>query len=622
MSVRRFLLLFLLLNGTVKAADYMVDPGGSDAGDGSISNPWKTIQHALDEAGAGGTVRVRGGVYSNRVVFPQGDLSLTAYGSEVPVIDGSGLTVASGWDALVDLNGQSGIVFDGFELCNFSTATRDHVPIGLLVRGGSKNIELSNLRIHDIETGYAGQTGGDAHGLAVYGDSAGASVSNLLINSVEIYDCLLGSSESMVINGNVEVFVVSNCRIHDNNNIGIDFIGHEGTCSDAALDQARDGVCADNTVSNIVTIGNPAYGGDRSADGIYVDGGTRIVIERNIVHDCDIGIEIASEHSGKSTLHITVRNNWIYRNYTGGLFIGGYDSNRGSAEWCTVAGNTFWENDTGRAYNGEIYLQMYVQDCRFVNNVVVPLANDGGDAVFVGGIGGSGSAPSGTVFDHNLYWSAVSDPDHHLWTWGRNEYYAFDDWQVIGQDVSAMYQMDPLLTKPGSGNLHLGDGSPAVDSGTNCAACGDVDLDGQLRAMDGAVDIGADEVNPVAPGGTEVVWLERYGFGDGRYGDAEQADVDGDGRTAWQEYLAGTDPLDGDSFFRVISLGPGGFLEWIGGTNGASAPFMIWRSTNLSAGGWVQAGECARTGAVSASWTDVSPPVNGPAFYKITVFGE
>lgn len=33
----------------------------------------------------------------------------------------------------------------------------------------------------------------------------------------------------------------------------------------------------------------------------YVDGGTRILIERNIVHDVDYGIELASEHSGGNT---------------------------------------------------------------------------------------------------------------------------------------------------------------------------------------------------------------------------------------------------------------------------------------------------------------------------------
>jgi len=46
------------------------------------------------------------------------------------------------------------------------------------------------------------------------------------------------------------------------------------------MDQARNGVCTDNVVYNITSYGNPAYGKDRSADGLYVDGGKNIIIER------------------------------------------------------------------------------------------------------------------------------------------------------------------------------------------------------------------------------------------------------------------------------------------------------------------------------------------------------
>ena len=54
-----------------------------------------------------------------------------------------------------------------------------------------------------------------------------------------------------MLNGNVTGFEVTNNRVHDNNNIGIDFIGFEGTCPDPALDRARDGVCRGNVVWNI-----------------------------------------------------------------------------------------------------------------------------------------------------------------------------------------------------------------------------------------------------------------------------------------------------------------------------------------------------------------------------------
>ena len=57
---------------------------------------------------------------------------------------------------------------------------------------------------------------------------------------------------------------------------------------------------------------NPAYGYDRSADGVYVDGGRDVLVEGNVVHDVNIGIEMASEHAGRSTRNITTRNNVVY----------------------------------------------------------------------------------------------------------------------------------------------------------------------------------------------------------------------------------------------------------------------------------------------------------------------
>jgi hypothetical protein len=132
-------------------------------------------------------------------------------------------------------------------------------------------------------------------------------VTNVIVDGNEIRNCLLGSSESLVLNGNVTNFTVSHNTIHDNDNIGIDFIGFEGYGPPGA-DQARNGTCVDNVVYNITSANNRAYGGDRAADGIYVDGGQSIVIERNKVDSCDIGIEVGAEHSGRTTSNIGVRN--------------------------------------------------------------------------------------------------------------------------------------------------------------------------------------------------------------------------------------------------------------------------------------------------------------------------
>ena len=45
----------------------------------------------------------------------------------------------------------------------------------------------------------------------------------------EVYDNLLQSSEALVLNGNIDGFTVIN-NVHDNNNIGYDFIGYRCYC--------------------------------------------------------------------------------------------------------------------------------------------------------------------------------------------------------------------------------------------------------------------------------------------------------------------------------------------------------------------------------------------------------
>ena len=618
------LVVLLAAVTAVPAADYYVATNGADGAAGTLSAPWATIQYAVDHAVAGDTVNVRGGIFHERIVFHKSGtegspLVLRNYTGEVAVIDGAGFTVGASMDALVTVTSQNYITVEGLEIRNMITALKNHNPVGVFISGTSKGVVLRALKIHAIETNWTNKNGGDALGVAVYGDSGTGSISNLLIDAVEIYNCRLGSSESMSLNGNVENFVVKNCKVHDNNNIGIVFIGFEDTCPVESLNQARNGQCIDNIVYNIATTGNPAYGNDRSADGIYVDGGRNIVIERNISHDCDVGMEVASEHGGKFTSDITLRNNFIYRSYNAGLSVGGYDAARGAAVNCTFIGNTLYGNDAAKGYTGEICLQMYITNCVFENNLIYALTDQGNNAVFVGGIGGSGSTPVNTRFDHNLYFSPVSSANH-VWTWGNTEYASFSAWKGTGQDSNAVYNVNPLLINPATGDLHIAAASPAVNSGTNRTDCGDFDLDGQPRIYGERVDIGADEFFPYTTNGTPYAWLNRYGFTND-YASADWSDADHDGIPAWQEYQAGTDPTRADSQFKIIGVDPVSGVSWLGGTNEANLPFQVWRCTNLMDAGWILATNYPRSAGVNGTNTWLDPQLTGilPAlFYRVT----
>lgn len=507
-----------LLSFPVAAGDFYVSPTGNDANPGSLAAPWRTIQHAAETVAPGSTVHLRGGIYHEKVeIYVSGNaidgpVVFKAYPGEEPVIDGTGLPFdPANSNALITIYDQSYLRIEGLTLRNLKTATRYLVPIGILVENESHHIEIVDNVIHDIETNYNGLDGGDAHGIAVFG-SAAMPISEVLIAGNELYDLKLGSSEALVLNGNVTDFEVRENVVRDCNNIGIDFIGYEGTGPTPAVDRARDGICRNNLVYHVDSSFNPAYngnfltgGGDTSAGGIYVDGGARILIEGNIVHHCNIGIELASEHAGRATEEITVRNNLLYHNTIGGLFLGGYDTQRGSTQDCVVTNNTLFENDTNEDGNGEIYLQFDVRDCVFRNN----LLKSNGQGLL---IGNPYTQNSGNAVDHQLFFAPGGAQE---WQWKNVFYTTLAGYRSGSGNDAASLISNPLFADVAKHDFRHSSGSPARNAADPAfvAAVGETDLHGATRVNEGRVDHGAIEYRAAAPDADLSIGGEAPAFG-------------------------------------------------------------------------------------------------------------
>jgi len=452
---------------------------------------YTTIQAAVNAATAGTTINVMNGEYNESVVFPNsgsasnGYITLQNYPGHSPVIDGTGVSI-NGETGLIVIENKSYIKVIGFEIRDLKAGGNGNVfPAGIWVRGYGDHIEIRNNVVHDIENS---SSSSGAHGIAVYGRNSSASIHDIVLDGNEVYNCQLGWSESIVLNGNVEFFTVSNNVVHDNDNIGIDFIGWEGECSGCGDDdRARDGTCVGNTVYNIDSKGNPAYGNDRSADGIYVDGGTRITIEKNVVHHANIGIELASEHKGKDTSYITVRNNFVYNCHVAGIAIGGYDKQRGYTEGCNIVNNTLYHNDTDHTYSGELYVQFDTRNNVIKNNI---LYADSQNVLVTNDY----TENTGNEMDYNIYYSP-GGANGSEWQWKKQDYSSFSAWQSgTGNDAHGMF-VNPQLVNPASGDLHIQSGSPAINAGANLSSdvIGTEDIDGDARIQGGTVDIGADE---------------------------------------------------------------------------------------------------------------------------------
>ncbi len=478
------------LDAAPNATIFYVATNGADTNPGTLASPWRTIQHAANTLAPGDTVYVRGGVYNERVrvnvsgTNGGGFITFAAYPSETPIIDGTGIKVPADWNALIEIFDQSYLRVDGFEIRNYKTKKLDRVPIGILVRGAGEHIELLNNRVHHIKTRVKQVEGGDAHGIAVFGTRAPESYRDIVIDGNEVYALKLGSSEALVVNGNIEFFSITNNVVHDNNNIGIVAIGFEGVAPDDAYDQARDGVMADNLVYNIDSSTNPAYQGESSADCLYVDGGTRIVVERNIAHHCNFGVELASEHLDRATSYITLRNNFFYKNTEPGISIGGYDKQRGRTENCIIVNNTLYDNDTRAQGSGELQLQYDTRTNIIRNNIFYA----GAQGLF---IGNWSKKNTGNVVNNNLYFTAQGGGE---WQWKNKAYSNFSAYQAAtGNDANSLFNLDPLFVNLLTPDLHLQTTSPAIDAGANLSEVGSVDWDGDARTQGAAMDIGADE---------------------------------------------------------------------------------------------------------------------------------
>jgi len=474
---------------------YYVATSGNDANDGSAATPWRTIQHAVSAMPAGGTVLVHAGVYNEVVTVNRsgnataGYITIASAPGETATLDGTGLPVGNGGQqGLFTLHNANWVRVVGFEVRNFSTTKSTAVPVGIYLYGSGNHIEIRGNHIHDIVT-HVQTSAGDALGMAVYG-SATTPISNLIIDGNEVDHLVTGYSESLTINGNVQHWQVTNNKVHDNNNIGIDAIGFEQTAPAVALDQARDGWIADNMVYNISSATNPSYNFQPGADGIYVDGGTRITIERNLVDHADLGIELASEHSSRTTSLVTARNNLVIFSQVTGISIGGYASGVGGTDHCTIDNNTLYKNDTSQSGSGEFQVQYHATNNVFENNILYANAQ----GLLVNSFVNSTVLPA--ALDSNLYYT-VNGATGAQWVWNHKTLSTFAAFKTASQGEANGLFANPVFTGTTASNLdlHLATGSPGIDSGANLglAVEGSYDFDANPRIVNTRIDRGAYE---------------------------------------------------------------------------------------------------------------------------------
>ena len=438
-----------------------VATSGNDGNPGSEAQPWRTIQKAMNSATAGSTVNIKAGSYPERLTLnvsgAEGKpITFQPYGFSGAPGCGGRTGVRCGGDAVVLDYRSLGTVVDGVPFLRISG--RNHVRIqgltfqnfscnggmqqGVRIDGDSSFVELRHNRfLNNQNTHQAIDFTAALLHLRVWGPAHDVTISgNEFANIVTVV------SETLTIDQGAHDVVIEGNWLHDVDGIAIDT--HGG---------AHHVTVRNNLLERIGKKGDGSFWYDNPPNAIYNDGGNNVRIERNTVRDSAYAIAVVSEPDQPAGHDILIRDNLCHGNAQAGIMVGNWYSTDGSKLYnIRVLNNTLAGNGFGyvlRPFQGSTVV--------WKGNI---LAGNGTNIY-----NGLGSDP-GTM-DYNLYWgNGGAGPDAH---------------KVVA---------DPRFTNAGGGDYSLQAGSPAIDAGDPAAApadVGDQDVAGNVRIVNGRVDIGA-----------------------------------------------------------------------------------------------------------------------------------
>ena len=415
------------------AMTYYVSASGNDAWGGTEGSPWRTIQHALDVVGAGDTVLVRDGTYSEylqsvRSGGPGTPIVITSYPSETAMIDGASVV---GWNTGVTIT-HDHVHLVGLEVANWPS-------IGIWVEG-SGYVEIRDCTVHDME----------------YGIGFAAGAHDFLLDDVEIYAFDWFGFDASPSGG-------SDC--------------YNGTLRDCVAHSARDpGLNVDGF----------ALGHGNQNSFKFVRCETYGVYDGFDISADDTRLAQCSSHDNDNAGFkswaddVEIENCIAYRNGVCNLEMD-WDGDPGST---TVWDCTFFDAPVFNIWveNAEDTLEM--------RNCILA----GGENI---GLAFEQLAPPSYIGDHNLFHNrnpdrvitvgytdefSLTDLESGAWT-----VYSGEDGNSLTSSSESAIFVNPAVP-----DLHLSVGSPAVDSGTSVGAPV-ADFDGVQRPQGPAHDIGAFE---------------------------------------------------------------------------------------------------------------------------------
>jgi len=241
-----------------------------------------------------------------------------------------------------------------------------------------------------------------------------------------------------------------------------------------------------NTVYQNANCGTHLNGdAEMGGDGVMTDG----LVENNILYE-------NGQSGGGSAINMdgvsssVVQNNLLYNNHATGIALF-YENGAQCSQNNRILHNTILVPADGRWAILVTYPECV--NNQVFNNILYSSHSYRGSISFGGGI------PAGFQSDYNVVVNRFTTDD-------GESVLNLGQWQALGFDQHSFTTTpEALFVNAGGNDYHLREGSPAIDA-ASAQGVGS-DLDGNLRPLGGAPDIGAFEWNGIPPVGAIVNYL-------------------------------------------------------------------------------------------------------------------
>ena len=433
---RATLAVLLCMGGTASAATYYVAPNGNDTFNGSSSNPWATLQHAVETIAPGDTILVRSGTYAGCRIRNSGTVSapktLARDVGATVVVNTPG--PQNSHTSLIEIENGSGTEVTDWVVDGFEVASSPHHGIDIRI---TNRITIRNCYAHHSAPSASGD------GIFLAFSSHPLIENNEVAFNTEhgIYDS--NSADYPTIRGN---------RSHHNSGGGIQLnADYSSRCPCGTT--VRDGIISFALVEDNVIYENGVNGGSA----INADGVDDSVFRNNLIYSNHaFGISLFSIDGSHGSSRNKVYNNTIVQAIDG--------------RWCV---NIPKSKGKGGSPVGNVVK----------NNILYTERTD------KGAIDVYSTAAGVLTSDYNAV------VDRFSTNGGTSVTSTLAQWQTFGYDThSFVSTASALFVDPGAGDYRLKEGSPAIDAGTNLSPDVVADIVGTARPQRLAYDIGCYEM--------------------------------------------------------------------------------------------------------------------------------